>query len=312
MTQASELLSGPNDIAIGDDGAIYVLDYLLAQVVVFSPSGELLRTVGRHGSGPGEFELPRSFLLSADTLRVVDVGAGKLQIIDSESRFVRATPLPPAASMGDVAVNDAGAILVSSLGMHDALVTYYDEAGRELRRVGTPPAPTPTIANFTAIKKEILSGSVPALFRNTVLPVFGPDGGFWLVLKGEGLVQRYDSLGSLLLSAPLAMPEMQRIWQHLVAFTRTIMNDQRRMAGLAYVTDALARGDTLWVLLNMPEDDPSVILAIRGDGTVAQRSVFTEVHGARGFALDRPRNRVLFLVPSQASVIAAPWPGRTP
>jgi hypothetical protein len=311
VTQASELLSGPNDIAVDDDGAIYVLDYLLAHVVVVSPSGKLLRTIGRHGSGPGEFALPRSFVLSGDTLRVVDVGAGRLQIVDRDGHFVRATPLPPAASMGDVAVDDAGAVLVSTLGVNGALVTYYDETGGERRNIGIPPAPTSTIANFTAMKKEILSGSVPALFRNAVLPVLAPDGGLWLVLKGEGTVQRYDSLGSLLLGAPLAVPEMQRIWQHLVDFTRTIMNDQRRMAGLAYVTDAVAQGDTLWVLLNMPEDEASVVLTIRADGTVAERLVFKKVRGAQGFVLDRPRNRVLFLIPSEASVIAAPWPDGT-
>jgi hypothetical protein len=308
VTGESGVLSGPNDLSVDDEGNIYILDYLLAQIVVVSPSGSRLRTIGRHGEGPGEFELPRSFLVDGDTVRVVDVGAGRLQILNRDGRLIRAVPLPPGASMGEVAVDEVGHFLVPTLGMQGVLVVYHDATGEQLRSFGTPPAPFSTTMSFTAIKKEILGGTVPALFRNTVLPVFAPDGGFWLVLQGEGLVQRYDSLGSLLVAAPLVAPEMKHIWQHLVEFTKTILNDQRRMAGLAYVTDAAVVDGELWVLLNTPEDDPTVLLALGGDGTLVQRLVFTKVHGAQHFVLDRPRGRVLFLVPSDASVVAAPWP----
>jgi len=39
-----------------DDGNIYLLDGQLSEINVFDASGELLRTIGREGEGPGEFQ----------------------------------------------------------------------------------------------------------------------------------------------------------------------------------------------------------------------------------------------------------------
>jgi hypothetical protein len=39
-----------------DEGNIYLLDGQLSEIQVFDPAGELLRTVGRQGEGPGEFQ----------------------------------------------------------------------------------------------------------------------------------------------------------------------------------------------------------------------------------------------------------------
>ncbi len=311
VTAESEILSGPNDIAIDVDGNIYVLDYLLAQIIVLSPTGERLRTIGRKGKGPGEFQLPRSFTLSGDTLRVVDVGNGKLQVVGLHGDFVRSTPLPPGASMGPMDVDAEGRLLVGTLGLQDALVSYHDARGNQVRTLGTPPAPAPTMLDFTSIKKEILAGTVPAMFRNTALPVFAEDGGAWIVLNGEGQVQRYDSTGALQASAQLVVPEMERIWADVVERTRAIMGDQRRLAGLAYVSDAAVVGHTLWLLLNVPEGDPTVMLALSAAGTAERRVQFADVIGAKYFAIDRRRARIVFVLTANASVVAAPWTEET-
>ena len=56
-----DALSDVIDIAIGPSGEIYVVQAFVPSVSVFSPGGELLRTIGREGSGPGDFEAgPRS------------------------------------------------------------------------------------------------------------------------------------------------------------------------------------------------------------------------------------------------------------
>jgi hypothetical protein len=41
-----------------DEGYVHLLDQQLCQVLVFSPDGDLLRTLGREGDGPGEFRMP--------------------------------------------------------------------------------------------------------------------------------------------------------------------------------------------------------------------------------------------------------------
>jgi hypothetical protein len=46
------------DIVVDDTGIIYVLDSENFHIKVFDPAGKLLRTIGRKGQGPGEFEIP--------------------------------------------------------------------------------------------------------------------------------------------------------------------------------------------------------------------------------------------------------------
>jgi len=107
------------------------------------------------------------------------------------------------------------------------------------------------------------------------------------------------------------VPEMERIWADVVERTRAIMGDQRRLAGLAYVSDAAVVGHTLWLLLNVPEGDPTVMLALSAAGTAERRVQFADVIGAKYFAIDRRRARIVFVLTANASVVAAPWTEET-
>jgi len=70
------------------DGNIIVLDGLKAQMSIFSPSGELLRTVGRKGSGPGEFQYPYSYALLNDGSLIIGDWAGAATVFfDSTFEF---------------------------------------------------------------------------------------------------------------------------------------------------------------------------------------------------------------------------------
>ena len=55
-------------VQAASDGTIYVLDYQAVEVRTFSPDGEYLNTIVRHGEGPGEIGEANGILLSGDTL----------------------------------------------------------------------------------------------------------------------------------------------------------------------------------------------------------------------------------------------------
>jgi len=62
-----------------DNGDLYLLDSQLHEIVVLDSSGEHLRTIGRQGEGPGEFQNPLDLCLGpAGRLGVVQVFPGKL------------------------------------------------------------------------------------------------------------------------------------------------------------------------------------------------------------------------------------------
>ena len=304
----SEILSQPVDLALDDRGNLYVLDRFLAQILVLSPTGELLRTIGREGSGPGEFIRPRVMALSGDTVRVADVGNGRLQTLALDSGYIRSTQLPAGANLGRMAINEAGRLIMGTFGIQDALAAYYDESGDQVGTLGSPFASVSAIMDFTSMKKELIAGQVPAMTRNSVLPVFAPDGGMWLILNGEGLVQRYDNQGSLQMSVPLAASEFELIWAEVVRRNIEILDNQRSLFDLQYVVDAAVVGERLWLLLNMPEKEPAVMLALSADGTIERRALFSRISGARDFAVARSQGRIFFTIPSTASIVAASWP----
>ncbi len=53
-------------VCADDQGNIHVLDSQLNQVLVFSPAGELRRTLFREGDGPGEIRQPRDMMVMSD------------------------------------------------------------------------------------------------------------------------------------------------------------------------------------------------------------------------------------------------------
>lgn len=64
-------LANPQDLGLADDGTVFVVDERPTRIKVFDPNGRLTRTIGRDGSGPGEFRVAYIAVLG-DTLVAQD------------------------------------------------------------------------------------------------------------------------------------------------------------------------------------------------------------------------------------------------
>lgn len=69
-------------VDIDRDGNIYVVEGMVPELRVYSPAGDLLRRIGRRGSGPGEFESSPRFGVLGDTVWTVDSGRNRLTLFD--------------------------------------------------------------------------------------------------------------------------------------------------------------------------------------------------------------------------------------
>jgi hypothetical protein len=112
-----------SSVATDEDGNLYVLDAQLAQVNVFSPDGELTGTLGRQGTGPGEFQAPQQIaMLPGGGVGVSQVFPGKLVCLNLDG-----TP------MGEISIGDptAGnfAVLINARSGGDNLVVSGIELG---------------------------------------------------------------------------------------------------------------------------------------------------------------------------------------
>lgn len=308
VSTESARLSGPVDLAVDEKGLLYVLDYSAAQVLVVTADGAQVRTIARPGSGPGELQRPGSLVVARESLRVTDPGNGRLQTLTLTGGFTRSVPLPPVSNMGPVAIAEDGGFLITTLGMHGTLAEYYDPSGDERARMGTPPDSVAPVVSPLQSKQDLVAGRVPALFRNAVLPVVAADGEMWLILVGEGVLQRYSKAGALQLSVALQTAEMKRVREEVVADAKATLDDPRHLKALRYILDAAVVGRTLWVLVNTTADGPAVLLAIDPTGQVTRRLTFPNIRGARAFVLDPSRARVFFALSADASVVASSLP----
>jgi hypothetical protein len=81
----SVLLGIVTRVLLDKDDNIYLLDGQLSEVQVYSPQGELLRTLGRQGSGPGEVTNPGDVVFMPDgTLGLVQIFPGKIVTLNMD------------------------------------------------------------------------------------------------------------------------------------------------------------------------------------------------------------------------------------
>lgn len=81
----------PTDIAFDSKGNVYVSDgYQNSYVHKFDKYGEFVTRWGSRGSGPGQFLTPHAIAVSADDkVYVADRGNNRIQVFDSEGKFLK-------------------------------------------------------------------------------------------------------------------------------------------------------------------------------------------------------------------------------
>jgi hypothetical protein len=78
------LLGLVSEVCGDEQGNIYIMDAQLCQVHVFSPQGDLLRTIFRQGEGPGEIRQPRDLVVTKDGVGLAQEFPGKIVMVDRE------------------------------------------------------------------------------------------------------------------------------------------------------------------------------------------------------------------------------------
>lgn len=118
---------------------LYVVDGGSHRLAVFEPNGTSVRTIGRRGTAPGEFNFPSQVCARGDRLVVADSGNARVQILDLDG-----TPLRMIGKKGDgagdfsfpkgVAFDNSGHLYV--VDAHFENIQVYDAEGRLLLAFG--------------------------------------------------------------------------------------------------------------------------------------------------------------------------------
>jgi hypothetical protein len=96
----AQALTQIRGIVIGPEGELYVAQPMDRMIRVFSADGRLLRTIGRSGAGPGEFDLVTGFGVLGDTLFVSDARYNRVTFFSMAGEYLDSFELTSPA-LGD-------------------------------------------------------------------------------------------------------------------------------------------------------------------------------------------------------------------
>jgi hypothetical protein len=120
---------GPRDVAVGEDGTLYVLDQGRARVVVRAADGTISE-FGSFGSGDGQFDDPTGLGVGGGRIAVADPRNGRIVVFGADGRPVRMIPIEGWGApfeYPDVAVDARrGLILASRPSTNEVLVLTFD------------------------------------------------------------------------------------------------------------------------------------------------------------------------------------------
>jgi len=88
--EADWLFNRPADVAFDKEGSIYVADgYGNSRVVKFDREGKFIKSWGKYGTAPGDFNLPHTIVIDGDgKVYVGDRENMRIQIFDTEGHFL--------------------------------------------------------------------------------------------------------------------------------------------------------------------------------------------------------------------------------
>ena len=75
-------------------GSLYVLDMLACDIKKFDRTGKFIKSIGRKGQGPGEFQMPYLIAVGRNSFLVYDITSQKLNRLDLDGNFIRGLSVP--------------------------------------------------------------------------------------------------------------------------------------------------------------------------------------------------------------------------
>jgi len=81
-----------SSFAVDPNGNIYVLDYKANHIQKFNAKGEFIKTIGKKGQGPGDFNSPLDIEIVKDKLIVWDSMNMRISALDLDGTFIKSIP----------------------------------------------------------------------------------------------------------------------------------------------------------------------------------------------------------------------------
>ena len=165
-------------VAVDEDDNIYASDAIACCVCKFNKSGELLKRLGKKGSGPGEFNYPRGVVVAGGRVFVCDRYNQRVQVLTTELEPVnqfgsRGTGDGQFNRPEDITVDDEGMLYVCD--NRNCRVQVFTKDGQFIRSFGKKTIEQGELKNPKGV---CVAGYVYVVEHNSCVSVFTGDGKF--------------------------------------------------------------------------------------------------------------------------------------
>ena len=186
------------DLAVGDDGRVYVLDQQAQAIRVFDAHGASVATIGGSGEGPGELgRFAFSLMVRADTLLVVDWGQARLSRFSTGGAFMASEPLPTQGSARSWWRSGASGLHLRSLARYTDDQGLWQGRDALLRYGGEGIADTLLVFDYAPTDLGAPDAPMFPLLVNAPSWTILENGGVAWLAPAEGRVRVHDTEGRL-------------------------------------------------------------------------------------------------------------------
>lgn len=167
-------LDGPNDAfgrvmsaTIDSRGRLFIADDRRQRIVVFDAGGSFIRSLGRPGRGPGEFQSP--WLVAADptdSIFVWDQGTRTISVFDPGLAFTRSFRVPPQWLVSSLKFLPNGHLVLAAFGRNERHgIQVLDRDGNPQRAF----LPVPSGAELGGYESSLLGGTLDVAADGSVV-----------------------------------------------------------------------------------------------------------------------------------------------
>jgi len=297
---AEVILSAETDKSIANptqitafEGGFILYDHALKQILFYSENGELINTFGREGKGPGEFQSVTKLKYDSGRIIASDSELLRLSEFDMHGNIISNEELASSFFAMDNAILSSKQFITPTNGQEDALAKFVNSENEVEIVFGEPVTETPEVADFNQWRKDFSSGKVPDFFRNRVA-ISGEESFFYLFLQTEGILNQYNTDGSLNWQKKFDLPEFRD------AFGRFLERNRGNTSGnvymLQYVWEMEQDEDGVYILINAPASYTPTLLFINHGGNKIEKMHFNGMdERPSGFSISPDKKWIWFL-----------------
>ena len=132
-------LRGPWSVAVNNK-LVYVGEWSSCRISIFTLEGQLIRTIGSQGSGPGQFNIPSAPAFSPDgDMYVADRNNHRIQVFNSDGVYQREFGGGQLKNPFDILITADGHVLVADYG--NKCVVIFNTTGQIIHSFQVPSQP---------------------------------------------------------------------------------------------------------------------------------------------------------------------------